>query len=85
MPIDFFALLIAVILVAAPSWVLGWHYGVRSFRNRNTAMMTAIEDNNRIYKEWADSEDGTNWEAGYQAGITATLNTLGGFIDKVSD
>lgn len=82
---DFLAILIGVILVAAPSWVLGWHFGVRSFRDRNRRLIQAIEDNNKVYREWADSPEGTNWEAGYQAGISHTLNTLAGFIDKASD
>jgi len=82
---DFLILLIGLICVATPAWILGWHFGVKSFRNRNRQLMKAIEDNNKVYRDWAASPEGTNWEAGYQAGISHTLNTIAGFIEKASD
>lgn len=82
---DFVLWLLPFLAVSGIAWAMGWHFGVRSFRDRNRQLMKAIENNNKVYKEWADSPEGTNWEAGYQAGIAHTLNTLAGFIDKASD
>ena len=82
---DFFALLIALLLVAAPCWLMGWYFGVKTFKNRNQKMIEALEENNKVYAEWANKPVGKEWEKGYTAGITHTLNALHAFIDRASD
>lgn len=80
--IDFFAVLIGVILVAAPSWVLGWHYGARSFRDRTRKFKKAIEESDYIYTRWSQTSEGKDFELGYKTGTRDVLNTLAAFLDR---
>lgn len=79
---QFFPLLIGLILVAAPSWVLGWHYGARSFKDRTVKWQKALAESNKVYSQWADTPHGREYEAGYAQGLSDTLNTLAAFLDR---
>ena len=83
--LEFTVIVTGVIIIASTIWMLGYYYGVKTFRDRNRKMIAAIKDSNKVYKEWADSPEGTNWESGYQTGVTTTLNSLLAFIDRASD
>lgn len=78
---DIFIFLVWV-MVGGACWMLGYHYGVQSLRDRNKKLLTAIEANNRIYKDWSENNQGSNWEQGYAEGIKNTLDTLNSFLER---
>jgi len=60
----------------------GYWFGGRSLRRRFTMLSNAIEESNKIYKEWEETSSGSHWMEGFKAGVSTTLNTLQAFIDK---
>ncbi len=79
---DILLTLIALGLISAATYWAGYWIGGRSLRKRFTMLSEAIEESNRIYKNWSNSQEGTDWMKGFKAGVSTTLNTLQAFIDK---
>jgi hypothetical protein len=81
---DFLALIIAIVLVAAPVWVLGWHYGARSLRNRHKRLIKLLENYNEEVKE-RNKTSSNNWYDGYAAGVSSTLTAFEVFLEKFKE
>lgn len=64
------------------AYSVGWWTGARSLRHRFKMLKQAIENSNKIYKDWEDSTAGSSYMQGYKSGVGATLNTLQAFIEK---
>lgn len=79
---DFFALLIGVILVAAPAYVIGWATGVGSLRYRNRRFEKAINDYRKQMTEWTDrkSDQHSDYWMGYSSGVQNVLQALHSFL-----
>ena len=77
---DFFALLIGAILVAAPSYVLGWASGVGTLKNRQKKVTDALDRYNETVKEWSTKEPNDVYWKGYASGVESTLKALYTFL-----
>ena len=70
--------------VGIGAWVLGWHFGAKSLRNRHARLMKVIEGYNEDAHK-RDKRTGNNWYDGYHRGIADTLDTLERFLDKFKE
>jgi len=80
----YLAALVGAIVFGSACWVLGWHYGARSLRNRHARLIKVIEGYNEDAQK-RDKRTGNNWYDGYHAGIRDTLNTLERFLEKFKE
>jgi hypothetical protein len=71
-------------MVGALCWMLGWHYGAKSLRNRHAKLTKVIEQYSADANK-RDKRTGNNWYDGYQKGIADTLSTLERFLDKFKE
>jgi len=58
------------------AWLLGWHYGARSFRDRNRRFLDIMKKHN------ADRNPKSQWYQGYTEGIASTLEALERFLGQ---
>ncbi len=70
-----------LLLYSAAIWALGWHYGGRSFRDRNRKFLKTMKEFNKT------RDPKSQWWKGYQEGIASTLDAFDRFLDqfRVSD
>ena len=81
MQVEVIFALAGFLVYTAMVWALGWHYGARSFRDRNKRFL-------KIMKEYNDNRDPkSQWFKGYTEGIASTLEALERFLGqfKVDD
>lgn len=75
-----FPLFIGVVLVAAPSYVIGWWTGVQSLRDRNRKVVRAMEAYSKKIASYKDSESSDVYWRGYTAGVESTIKALHSFV-----
>lgn len=78
------ALLVGLLLVAMPSWLLGWHYGAQSLRNRHKKLIRLMEESNNQIKE-SNLLRGSNWYDGFASGVSTTLTSFEMFLEKFKE
>jgi hypothetical protein len=77
--------LIAGLAVCATiAWLLGWHYGAKSLRNRHKRLIKLMEENNSFIRERNKSLN-NNWYDGYSAGVSSTLTAFEVFLEKFKE
>jgi hypothetical protein len=81
---SFLGALVGALILGATCWVLGWHYGARSLRNRHARLIKVIELYNKDAQQ-RDKRTGNNWYDGYSRGIADTLSALERFLDKFKE
>ena len=66
------------------AWVLGWHYGAQSLRNRHARLIKVIENYSKEQGK-REKRTGNNWYDGYSRGIADTLDSLERFLTKFKE
>lgn len=77
-------LIVGTILVAAPAWIMGWHFGAQSLRNRHKKLIRLLEENNKVAKE-RNLSQGNNWYSGFNSGVSTTLTAFEVFLEKFKE
>jgi hypothetical protein len=76
----FLFVLAAMCFLSAIVWTLGWHYGARTFRDRNRMLHQALENHRLEMEMWSKSTPASNWQAGYIEGQKNTLDAIDSFV-----
>ena len=77
---NLFPLIIGVILVATPSFVIGWATGVGTIKDRNKKVTDALERYTKTAKRLADEQPEDAYWRGYASGVESTLKALYTFL-----
>ena len=76
----FLAALVGGIIFGGAMWILGWHFGARTLRNRHQKLIKLLEENTkglRIRNRRAEGE--------YARGISDTLTAFEMFLRKFKE
>jgi hypothetical protein len=78
------AAFVGALIFGSACWVLGWHYGVRTLRNRHQKLIDAMDDFAKISKG-LPHQNGDTWYDGFRTGISTTLTAMEQFLEKFKE
>lgn len=76
MPLEAIIIFTGLCAYTIAVWALGFHYGAKSFRDRNRKFLAYMKQFNE------NTNPQSQWFKGYSEGIRTTLNALERFLDK---